>query len=176
MRSRAARLTVATAGVALMASSFVGGVAWADDGESDDHSEYEEHDSYDHESDDDGAPELDDTCTGDSDATLSVNRKSARKLAVEVDVQTTTPDEQWLLQVWHNGHRRLSTTRSTDGNGQTSAFKSVRDRRGQDHIELRAVSQSGEECTADVKGFQGAAVAPKTSNGSAPGRHTSKPS
>lgn len=187
MMTRTSRVTVAAAAMGLAASSLIGGVAIADDDRDDDsQGEYEEHDSYDSaedredddstDDDDDSADDDDASCTATSDATLSVTRKSPRRLAVAVEVDAAEPDQRWLLEVWQNGHRRLSSTRSTDQHGHATADRSVRDSRGKDHVELLATSESGETCTADVTGFKRAAKAPKKSRGTAPGTHTSKPS
>lgn len=170
MLSTKPRLTIAAVAVGLAASGLVGGVAVADD-DRDEHSEYEDQDRYGREDDHD-----DDACSGTSEASVDVERAGPRRLVVDAEIENSTSEERWLLEVWHNGRQRVSTTLVADREGDLELTKSLKDRRGKDVIELKATSESGETCSAASEGFAAASKAPKKSGGKAPGNHTSKPS
>lgn len=188
LASAPARLTAVTAGIALAATGFIGGAAAFadDDSEREDHSE--QYEREDHDDDRDEGEDRDDdsdntrtadrqtNCTGVADASLHVERSSAKRLAVEVDVDNVTPGEQWLLEVWHNGKQRLSSTRVAEADGEVDAYRTVKNRRGKDRIRLRATSENDQTCTAKVQGFKAAAKAPKNKAGKPPEDYTSRPS
>ena len=183
VKSTPGRIGALAIGTAVMASGLVatGGTAFADDDEYDHHStctstplSNRDHDEYDDEYEDEcddsatpaptPTPDPTETTPPVANALLSVQRESARRLAVDAGVENGNPGESWRLEVWQNGRKRLSTTVTANSSGTAQVSHALKNRPGTDKIKVVGTGASGQRVTAKVKGFAAAPRPPQNSN------------
>ena len=90
------------------------------------------------------------TCTGDSTAKLKVKHRDGR-LETEFEVDQNRSGVTWRVTIRRDGTVVVRTNATTSApSGSFSVERRIADRRGSDTIRARAVSPSGEVCTARV--------------------------
>ncbi len=118
--------TIAIAGLAAAAAALAPAVALAKDGD----------------------VERAGTCTGNSSAKIKLSPDDGR-IETEFEVDQNRRGVRWTVTLRRNGKRVVSTHKTTRGaSGSWSLERRLADGAGTDTIRARAVSPSGEVCTA----------------------------
>jgi hypothetical protein len=91
---------------------------------------------------------------GDSTSVLAVSRFDRNTLRLRFSIAHSRPGDTWQIFGSDNRVRIFAVTKVSRSDGTLKVRRRTKDRRGPDHIKLAASnSDSGEACSAAVKGF-----------------------
>ena len=101
--------------------------------------------------DDDGEVAVSGKCSGSASTDLKAKPDDGR-LEVEFEVDQNRSGVRWTVTIRRNGRVVVNTTRRTAGaSGSFSVERRIANPAGTDTISARAVSSSGQTCTAKLR-------------------------